>query len=42
MMELEVQEVGVRFNMAATGLKITMANSPGCKAPKSKSNRAGA
>jgi hypothetical protein len=35
MMELELQEIGVRFNIAATGLKIIMANSPGCKLPKS-------
>jgi hypothetical protein len=35
MMELELREVGVRFNIAATGLKIVMANSPGCKLLKS-------
>jgi len=34
MMELELREVGVRFNIAATGLKIVMANSPGCKLRK--------
>jgi hypothetical protein len=35
MMELELRETGVRFNIAASGLKIIMANSPGCKVPKS-------
>jgi hypothetical protein len=35
MMELELKEIGVRFNIAATGLKIIMANRPGCKIPKS-------
>jgi hypothetical protein len=32
MMELEMLETGVRFNIAASGLKVTMANVPGCKA----------
>ncbi len=31
MMEIEVRELGLRFNIAATGLRIIMANSPGCK-----------
>lgn len=31
MMELELKETGVRFNIAATGLKITLANKPGCR-----------
>jgi hypothetical protein len=31
MMELETVETGLRFNIAATGLKIVMANQPGCK-----------
>jgi hypothetical protein len=35
MMELELKEIGVRFNIAATGLKIIMANNPGCRLPKS-------
>jgi hypothetical protein len=35
MMELELREVGVRFNIAATGLKIIMANNRGCRLPKS-------
>jgi hypothetical protein len=38
MMELESQEVGVRFSIAATGLRIAMAGGPGCKVPKSTSN----
>jgi hypothetical protein len=29
--ELEVQEVGVRFNVAATGIKLMMAGGRGCK-----------
>jgi hypothetical protein len=32
MMELELLETGVRFNIAATGLRIVMADQPGCKA----------
>ncbi len=35
MMELELKETGIRFNIAASGLKITMANNPGCRLPKS-------
>jgi hypothetical protein len=31
MVELEVLENGLRFNIAATGLKITLADQPGCK-----------
>ena len=34
MMELELREVGIRFNIAATGLRIVMADSPGCRLPK--------
>jgi hypothetical protein len=32
MMELEMLENGLRFDIAATGLKITFAGQPGCKA----------
>jgi hypothetical protein len=31
MMELEMLETGVRFNIAATRLKISLADQPGCK-----------
>ena len=31
MMQLELLETGVRFNMAATRLKISLADQPGCK-----------
>lgn len=31
MMEIELLETGVRFNMAATRLKISLADQPGCK-----------
>lgn len=31
MMELEMLETGLRFNIAASGLKIVMADQPGCK-----------
>jgi hypothetical protein len=32
MVELAILETGVRFNIAATGLKISLADQPGCKA----------
>lgn len=35
MMEIELQEVGLRFNLAATGAKIAMAGERHCKAAKS-------
>ncbi len=38
MMELELQEAGLRFNIAATGLDIAMAGSPGCRVRKAKAN----
>jgi hypothetical protein len=39
-MELEVQEVGVRFNIAATGVKVVMADGRhGCKASSSASGQ---
>ena len=33
MMQLEMLETGLRFNIAASGMKIVMAGEPGCKAP---------
>jgi hypothetical protein len=36
MMELELLEKGIRFNIAATGLKIVLANQHGCKADSAK------
>jgi hypothetical protein len=39
MMQLESKEVGVRYNFAATGGKIVMANNPGCKIPKTVADR---
>jgi hypothetical protein len=35
MMEIELQEVGLRFNLAATGVKIAMAGERHCKAANS-------
>ena len=32
MMQLQMLETGLRFNIAASGLKVVMAGQPGCKA----------
>jgi hypothetical protein len=39
MMQLESKEVGMRYNFSATGVKIVMANNPGCRIPKSTSDQ---
>ncbi len=38
MMELELREVGVRINMATTGVKIVSASDPQCKAAQPRKN----